>query len=106
MDIINIHQWSKDCLTPPETDVPTDTTTTSINTSIFLNRILNFNKRVELSNWLSCESAECMTSMSKSTGQNIEDIRDTLQVISWSHDMCAIHVDGTVSQSFGSSVGR
>ena len=54
---------------------------------MFLNRILPFNKRVDLANWLSCEYAKRIRFMSKRTGQNLQKIRDTLQAISWSRDI-------------------
>lgn len=82
--------WNDDKLAPPNT-VWEDDETNDVPKWKFLHRIIRFDKRVELSNWLASRSPEALKRLSDETDLNLLCIQKTLQELPWDHDMEEIH---------------
>ena len=79
-------RWQDKHLKPPETDINKQDDTT-VRLLVFLNCILDFNTRVDLSKWLATRPPERLILLSQQTNLNLTQIRKPLDEVTWDIDI-------------------
>ena len=78
--------WNDMDLSPPPAVWKDDINNTETR-FLFLERILTFNKRIELAKWLATKPPERLTVLDKATKQKLTNIRTSLEKVTWDHDI-------------------
>ena len=78
--------WDDMHLSPPPAVWKDDINNTETR-FLFLERILTFNKRIELAKWLETKPPERLSVLDDATKQNLTKIRTSLEKVSWNHDI-------------------
>ena len=78
--------WNDMHLSPPPAVWEDDINNTEAR-FLFLDRILTFNKRMELAKWLATKPPERLSVLDNATEQNLTKIRTCLEKVTWDHDI-------------------